>query len=109
MDAKKVVDMKELGWSIAKTVCKGLGMVGAGIVIGAGLAGIDLGPLKGPAKLATGLGILGLADACGEVAGKQIEKRVDEAREVAGFGEKFAENLDELKKKKEAEAQAASA
>ena len=101
MTAEKVIDAKEIGWKIAKTVCKGLGMVGAGIVIGAGLAGIDLGPLKGPAKLATGLGILGLADACGEVAGKQIEKRVDEAREVAGFGEKFAENLDELKKKKE--------
>lgn len=94
---------KDLGWKILKGTVRALGAVGAGIIVGAGLAGIDLGPIKGPAKIMTGLGIVGLADACAEVAGNRLEKRVDDARECFEFGEGVAEHLDEIKERKEKE------
>ena len=81
------------GWKIAKIGVRILGGIGAGILIGAGLAGIDTSKYKGLTKAAIALGAVGLADCCGEAAANQLEKRVDDAHEAFDFGQKVADKL----------------
>lgn len=106
-----VKKVKDTGWKIAKTILKGCAYVGAGIVAGAACAGVDLGPLKGVAKVCTGIGIVGIAGAVGEASANQIDKFVDETRNLAEFGEEVVDNADKIReaKLKEAEAKAATA
>lgn len=91
------------GWNIAKFVIRCLGGVGAGILIGAGLSGIDTSKYKGLTKAAIALGAVGLADCCNEAASKQLEKRVDDVHDAFDFGQKVADKLipDNPEEKKE--------
>lgn len=111
LTVEKVKKVKDTGWKIVKTVLKGAAYVGAGIIAGAACAGVDLGPLKGVAKGCTAIGIVGIAGAVGEVSANQIDKYVDDCREMAEAGETFVDKMDEIReaKLKEAEAKAATA
>ena len=111
LTVEKVKKAKDVGWNIAKTILKGCAYVGAGIIAGAACAGVDLGPLKGVAKVCTGIGIVGIAGAVGEASANQIDKFVDGSREFAEAGETFVDKMDEIReaKLKEAEAKAATA
>lgn len=80
-------------WNGIKIGVRILGGIGAGILIGAGLAGIDTSKYKGLSKAAIALGAVGLADCCGEAAGHQLEKRVDDAKEVFDFSQKVADKI----------------
>lgn len=94
MDEKeKKEEKKNIGWKIAKIGVRVLGGLGAGILIGAGLAGIDTSKYKGLTKAAIALGAVGLADCCGEAAANQLEKRVDDAHDAFDFGQKVADKL----------------
>lgn len=93
MEVKKEKKEVGLGWKIAKIGVRVLGGLGAGILIGAGLAGIDTSKYKGLTKAAIALGAVGLADCCGEAASKQLEKRVDDAHDAFDFGQKVADKL----------------
>ena len=81
------------GWKIVRIAARGLAAIGAGMVVGAGLAGIDTSKHKGLAKLAITLGSVALADYCGEIAGNQIEKRVSDAEAAFDFGQSVADKL----------------
>lgn len=92
-------------WNIAKFVVRCLGGVGAGILIGAGLSGIDTSKYKGLSKAAIALGAIGLADCCNEAASKQLEKRVDEIHGImdksSEIADKICDKMDEIKGKEE--------
>lgn len=92
-----MVRTKDVVTEVAKVGCRFLGGLGAGLLVGTGLMGINVGYLSKPLKAIVTLGAVGLADAAGEISGKQLEKRVDEARSFYDLGEKFAENLNKAK------------
>ena len=102
---------KDIGWKIFKTGAKVCAYIGAGIIAGAACAGVDLGPLKGGTKMVTAIGLVGIAGAVGEASANQIEKYVDDAREMAEFGEGVVDKMDEIREEKikEAEAKVATA
>lgn len=109
LTVEKVQHYKDLGWKVAKTILKGLAYVGGGIIVGAACAGVDTGNIGKVAKVATGVGLVGLASAAGEVAADQLDKAVDQAREVSEFGEDFVDNMDKIREQKKTEAEAAAA
>ena len=111
LTVEKVQKAKDFGWKVFKTGAKICAYIGAGIIAGAACAGVDLGPLKGGAKIVTGIGLVGIAGAVGEASANQIEKYVDDAREMAEFGEGVIDNMDHIReeKLKQAEAQEAVA
>ena len=49
-----------------------------------------------------------MASAAGEVAADQLDKAVDQAREVSEFGEDFVDNMDKIREQKKTEAAAAA-
>ena len=66
--------------------------VGAGIVLGLAAFSVPgVAALTGALKLVTSIGIVAMADAAGDIAGSQAEKRVDEARDLYRKGVKFGE------------------
>jgi hypothetical protein len=101
-----VKKVKDIGWKITKTILKTCAYVGAGIIAGAACAGVDLGPLKGGAKIVTGIGLVGIAGAVGEASANQIDKYVDDAREMAEFGESVVDKADQIREEKLKQAEA---
>lgn len=89
---------KEVVTEAAKFGCRLFGGLGAGLVVGTALMGVDTRYLgKGLQAICT-FGSIGLADYFGEKAGKQLEHRVDSARACWDLGEKFAEKIDKVSK-----------
>lgn len=89
----QVVQADPIGEMI-DTACKVVGALGAGIVIGTALRGVNLAFVAGPLKLITDIGILGLSDAAGEISGSQLAKRANEARTAwNNYGVSFCNNL----------------
>lgn len=109
LTVEQVQKAKDTVWKYVKGGLKALAYIGGGIIVGAACAGVDTGKAGGILKVATGIGMVGLASAAGEVAGNQIEKHIDEAREYTEFGEEAVEKLDQIREKKKAEAAAKAA
>ena len=109
LTVEQVQKTKDTVWKYVKGGLKALAYIGGGIIVGAACAGVDTGKIGGGLKVATGVGMVGLASAAAEVAGKQLEKAVDAAREYTEFGEEAVEKFDAIREKKKAEAAAKAA